>query len=257
MKEVAGGSGQPAILSEFFKVHIKKSPSISSSQNQQTSNSAQSITDIEADDVLQLAKSVREPVPIKSAGKKPTQRHKSAVEKVAKPKCCRTCQKPGHNHKTCPIARTFGGEITNELWSGDKWKALVPVSNRNQPTRSTGVRSKVIAVLIRELVNPVSDNLEKQWVYIHTYSPLETNMKEAIVQASTLATWCKTGTSSKHRCYLSVDDRTSLVVTQERNIEGEMHERKCNASKRQREKDKESNQMSLDDHDSESSDDPK
>lgn len=105
------------------------------------------------------------------------------------------------------MLRRFGGIVTNELWEGGKWKALLPVTHRNQPAQSSGLRSGVVAVVLKEVIAPVSADLEQQWLYVETYNPLEQQLKEAIVQASTLATWSKRGTSAKKRCYFKGEDR--------------------------------------------------
>jgi hypothetical protein len=151
---------------------------------------------------LNTATSIREPAPISQPGRKQKKRHRNAIEthhKEKKARHCMICLQAGHNQKKCPVVRQFGGMLTNELWEGSKWKALLPVSLRNQPARSNGLRSGVVAVVLKEVIHPVSSDLEQQWLYVETFNPLEQQMKEAIVQASTLATWSKRGTSAKRR----------------------------------------------------------
>jgi len=220
MKQVAGGTGNPAILSEFHRVPLADSrgsaqPKPREVKDRKTAEGvAEPTSNMDVDTTaIEAARSIREPAPIAHPGKRQKTRHKNAIEthrKEKKERRCLICQQVGHNQKRCPVVRQFGGMLTNELWEGNKWKALLPLSQRNLPPRSNGLRSGVVAVVLKEVIVPVSPDLEQQWVYVETYNPLEQQMKEAIVQASTLATWSKRGTSSKKRCYFIGEDRRLL-----------------------------------------------
>jgi hypothetical protein len=233
MTQVAGGSGNPAVLAEFIRVpQVNESSGRSEEKRQSSSstvNNSASVQEMKMTthnasasstsvvvNAMQVDTSalemVKNPILISQPGKKNKVRHKSAIESARKEKkerCCLICQRSGHNQKKCPIVRQFGGMLTNDLWEGAKWMALLPSSQRNQPQTSNGIHSGVVAVVLKELVLPLSSDLERQWVYVETYNPLDQNMKEAIVLASTLATWSNRGTSSKKRCYLKGQDRYS------------------------------------------------
>lgn len=242
MKKIAGGTGNPAVLAEFLDVpapdqtklgkhsdsteHDQDRPVVKDSKDKAkkikksavevktsvASKSSQLDVDMDTSEaeVLELAKAIREPVPIRQPGKKRKRREKTSLEVARKQNCCRVCQGSGHNQQTCPMARQFGTPVTNELWQTDKWKAMLPQSNRNQPPRSSGLRSGVVAVLLREVITPVSSDADQQWVYVETHNPREERMKEAIVQAKKLAVWSKYGAHKTRRCYLKGDDRHAL-----------------------------------------------